>query len=88
MLAAPARTADSLLGASIRPYGSRRGPSWHHQTWYRPLLQATHELTAALQERAPTSVAYAETQSMFLDSLASDADWMARYALDRSVESH
>eukprot|EP00891_Asterochloris_glomerata_P001220 jgi/Astpho2/1220/Aster-07071 len=34
------------------------------------------------QERAPTSVAYAETQSMFLDSLASDADWMARYALD------
>ena len=35
------------------------------------------------QERAPTSVAYAETQSMFLDSLAGDAAWLARYAVDR-----
>eukprot|EP00510_Aplanochytrium_minuta_P005236 CAMPEP_0184024184 /NCGR_PEP_ID=MMETSP0954-20121128/11902_1 /TAXON_ID=627963 /ORGANISM="Aplanochytrium sp, Strain PBS07" /LENGTH=492 /DNA_ID=CAMNT_0026307405 /DNA_START=105 /DNA_END=1583 /DNA_ORIENTATION=+ len=32
------------------------------------------------QERAPTSVAYAETQSMFLDSLVSDAAWRAKYA--------
>ncbi|KAJ3306553.1 hypothetical protein HDV03_004682 [Kappamyces sp. JEL0829] len=36
------------------------------------------------QERAPTSVAYAENQSMFLDSLVGDADWMARYALDKN----
>ena len=36
------------------------------------------------QERAPTSVAYAENQSMFLDSLCGDAAWRARYALDRS----
>jgi hypothetical protein len=35
------------------------------------------------QERAPTSVAYAENQSMFLDSLVSDAAWMGRYALSR-----
>jgi hypothetical protein len=35
------------------------------------------------QERAPTSVAYAENQSMFLDSLVEDADWKAKYALDR-----
>ncbi|KXZ48820.1 hypothetical protein GPECTOR_25g405 [Gonium pectorale] len=35
------------------------------------------------QERAPTSVAYAETQSMFLDALIHDAAWMGRYALDR-----
>ena len=34
------------------------------------------------QERAPTSVAYAENQSMFLDSLVSDAAWRAKYALD------
>jgi oligoendopeptidase F len=34
------------------------------------------------QERAPTSVAYAELQSMFLDSLVSDASWRAKYALD------
>lgn len=32
------------------------------------------------QEFAPTSAAFAEVQSMFLDSLLSDADWQARYA--------
>lgn len=32
------------------------------------------------QEFAPTSVALAETQSMFLDSLLGDADWRTRYA--------
>jgi len=31
-------------------------------------------------EFPPTSVAYAETQSMFLDSLISDPDWRVRYA--------
>jgi oligoendopeptidase F len=35
------------------------------------------------QERAPTSVAYAENQSMFLDSLIGDSAWLARYALSR-----
>ncbi|KAL4458233.1 hypothetical protein ABPG75_013098 [Micractinium tetrahymenae] len=38
------------------------------------------------QERAPTSVAYAETQSMFLDSLAGDAAWLGRYALNSQGE--
>ncbi|MDZ4773903.1 MAG: M3 family metallopeptidase [Planctomycetota bacterium] len=32
------------------------------------------------QEFAPSSVAMAETQSMFLDSLLGDPDWQARYA--------
>ncbi|QDU99185.1 M3 family metallopeptidase [Lignipirellula cremea] len=32
------------------------------------------------QEFAPTSVAFAEVQSMFFDSLVSDADWQTRYA--------
>lgn len=32
------------------------------------------------QEFAPTSVAYAETQSMFCDSILADADWLTRYA--------
>ena len=32
------------------------------------------------QEFAPSSVAMAETQSMLLDSLLSDADWQTRYA--------
>jgi Zn-dependent oligopeptidase len=36
------------------------------------------------QEYAPTSVAYAETQSMFFDSLISDADWQMRYGHDES----
>ena len=34
------------------------------------------------QEFAPTSMAYAETQSMFCDSLLSDADWLKQYALN------
>jgi len=32
------------------------------------------------QEFAPTSMAYAETQSMFCDSLLEDADWLKAYA--------
>ena len=32
------------------------------------------------QEFAPTSIAFAETQSMFLDSVVSDPDWLTRYA--------
>lgn len=35
------------------------------------------------QERAPTSVPYAELQSMFLDSLVGDAAWRAKYAISR-----
>jgi len=38
------------------------------------------------QEFAPTSVAFAETQSMFLDSVIEDADWQARYARTRDGE--
>jgi hypothetical protein len=34
------------------------------------------------QEFAPTSAAFCETQSMFLDSLLRDADWLVRYARD------
>jgi len=36
------------------------------------------------QEFAPTSMAYAETQSMFCDSLLDDADWLKRYAKDEA----
>ena len=38
------------------------------------------------QERAPTSVPYAELQSMFLDSLVGDAAWRRRYAKTRDGE--
>lgn len=36
------------------------------------------------QEFAPTSMSYAETQSMFCDRLIDDADWLKRYAQDTS----
>ncbi len=35
------------------------------------------------QEFAPSSVAFSETQSMFMDSLVGDADWQARHARTR-----
>ena len=38
------------------------------------------------QEFAPTSMAYAETQSMFCDSLLNDADWLKRYARNAAGE--
>lgn len=39
------------------------------------------------QEFAPTSMAYAETQSMFCDSLLGDADWLKRYAKNADGEA-
>ncbi|MEC5341076.1 M3 family metallopeptidase [Brenneria populi] len=39
------------------------------------------------QEFPPTSMAYAETQSMFCDSLLSDADWLKRYAKNAQGEA-
>ncbi|WP_145554965.1 M3 family metallopeptidase [Yersinia canariae] len=39
------------------------------------------------QEFPPTSMAYAETQSMFCDSLLDDADWIKRYAKNNEGES-
>lgn len=39
------------------------------------------------QEFAPTSMAYAETQSMFCDSLLTDADWLKTYALNAKGEA-
>jgi oligoendopeptidase F len=39
------------------------------------------------QEYAPTSMAYAETQSMFCDSLLNDGDWLVRYARNSSGET-
>ncbi|MBB5020351.1 oligoendopeptidase F [Chitinivorax tropicus] len=38
------------------------------------------------QEFPPTSMAYAETQSMFCDSLLEDADWLKRYAYNAAGE--
>jgi hypothetical protein len=39
------------------------------------------------QEYAPTSVAFAETQSMFLDSFIETPEWLTRYARDAAGEA-
>ena len=61
----------------------------YHKLLFRSIIQAGHAAHFAnikqpsplfSQERAPTSVAYAENQSMFLDSLVGDAAWRAKYA--------
>lgn len=39
------------------------------------------------QEFAPSSMAYAETQSMFCDSLLGDADWLKKYAKDKDGQT-
>ncbi len=39
------------------------------------------------QEFAPTSMAYAETQSMFCDSILEDADWLTLYAQNLNGQS-
>ena len=39
------------------------------------------------QEFAPTSIAFAETQSMFLDSVVGDPDWLTRYAKNGNGQS-
>lgn len=39
------------------------------------------------QEFAPTSMAYAETQSMFCDSILNDGDWLKRYARNAAGEA-
>ena len=39
------------------------------------------------QEFPPTSMSYAETQSMFFDSLLSDADWLKLYAKNAAGEA-
>lgn len=44
----------------------------------------TRDAPCFSQEFAPTSTAFAETQSMLLDSLLGDADWQSRYATNSS----
>ncbi len=39
------------------------------------------------QEFPPTSMSYAETQSMFFDSMLADADWLSLYAKNREGEA-
>lgn len=54
-----------------------------HAAHFANILQASPFFA---QERAPTSVAYAENQSMVLDAFVGDAAWLGRYARSRSGE--
>ena len=56
-------------------------PAWRENETKRPArIHISMPAPCFAQEFAPTSVAFAETQSMFLDSLLDDADWQTRYA--------
>ena len=50
------------------------------------MANVTQNSPCFAQEFAPTSMAYAETQSMFCDSLLDDADWLKRYATNAHGE--
>jgi oligoendopeptidase F len=54
-----------------------------HAAHFSNVLQPSPSFS---QEFPPTSMAFAETQSMFLDSLIRDADWMKRYAKNKKGE--
>ncbi len=85
----PARinfTANAVPGQvggglrAIRTLFHEGGHAAHFSNILAPAACFSHEF-------APTSVAYAETQSMFLDSFLGDADWRSRYALDQDGNS-
>jgi Zn-dependent oligopeptidase len=78
----PARinfTANAMpnkIGAGVRALNTLFHEGGHAAHFSNVLMNAP----CFAQEFAPTSVAYAETQSMFLDSIIGDADWQTRYA--------
>jgi hypothetical protein len=85
----PARinfTANSVagqIGSGVRAAETLFHEGGHAAHFSNVLSQAP----CFSQEFAPTSVAYAETQSMFMDSLLGDADWRIRYASDKRGEA-
>jgi len=76
-LAAPSAIGSGLTGLTTLMHEAGHAAHFANIKMPSPLFS---------QERAPTSVAYAELQSMFLDSLVGDAAWRARYALSREGE--
>jgi len=85
----PARihfTANAIPG--IVGSGKRAAETLFHEGGHAAHF-ANNDMPAPCfaQEFAPSSVAFAETQSMFLDSLLSDGDWRVRYAKNANGES-
>ncbi len=63
--------------------GFRAGETLFHEGGHAAhYANITMDAACFSQEYAPTSVALAETQSMFMDALLNDADWQSRYAKD------
>lgn len=73
-LADPAAVGSGLTGLTTLMHEAGHAAHFANIAMPSPLFS---------QERAPTSVPYAELQSMFLDSLVGDAAWRVRYAKDR-----
>lgn len=63
------------VGSGIRGLGTL----FHEGGHAAHFANVTQNAPCFSQEYPPTSMAYAETQSMFCDSLLSDADWLKRY---------
>jgi len=76
-LADPAAIGSGLTGLTTLMHEAGHAAHFSNIRMPSPLFS---------QERAPTSVAYAELQSMFLDSLVGDAAWRCRYATNREGE--
>lgn len=52
------------------------------------LLNSTQQDVCLNHEYPPTSTAWAETQSMFLDTMFSSVEWMTRYAKNEAGETY
>ena len=73
-LADPAAVGSGLTGLTTLMHEAGHAAHFANIRMPSPLFS---------QERAPTSVAYAELQSMFLDALVGDAAWRCKYAVSR-----
>ena len=73
-LADPAAVGSGLTGLTTLMHEAGHAAHFANIKMPSPLFS---------QERAPTSVAYAELQSMFLDALVGDAAWRCKYAVSR-----
>ncbi|MBI3229150.1 MAG: peptidase M3 [Burkholderiales bacterium] len=77
-LAKPDQTGSGLRGLTTLFHEGGHAAQFANVTQNAPCFS---------QEFAPTSMAYAETQSMFCDSLLEDADWLKRYAKNAQGEA-
>lgn len=77
-LANPAQTGSGLRGLITL---------FHEGGHAAHMANITQNAPCFAQEFAPTTMAYAETQSMFCDSLLDDPEWLKTYALNAQGEA-